>query len=224
MPKGSNTIREIPQSGLECVGNVDDGTVVDVIRLALECLAVFQKDFVLEVSHLQIVSAFLDLITRDFDIRDEILFKMSEKNQHSIRELAAKYELDKDAIERLIDLMKIYGKPERVVPKLKSLISKVTHEELPSEVERLINILDILADTDHADRVRVDFSLVGDMKYYNGLIFKGFIKGIPDRLRRWQKPRRRCFRCLLFRQGPCRSPGRRISFRIQRHSGSMRRR
>ena len=28
-------------------------------------------------------------------------------------------------------------------------------------------------------RVRIDFSVVDDMRYYNGIVFKGFIKGIP---------------------------------------------
>ena len=29
-------------------------------------------------------------------------------------------------------------------------------------------------------KVSVDFSLVGDMKYYNGIAMKGFIEGIPS--------------------------------------------
>ena len=31
-----------------------------------------------------------------------------------------------------------------------------------------------------ADKIRIDFSLVDDMNYYNGLIFKGFVEGESD--------------------------------------------
>ena len=30
------------------------------------------------------------------------------------------------------------------------------------------------------NRIRIDFSASGDVKYYNGIAFKGFISGIPD--------------------------------------------
>jgi ATP phosphoribosyltransferase regulatory subunit len=30
------------------------------------------------------------------------------------------------------------------------------------------------------DKVRIDFSLINDMNYYNGIVFRGYIKGIPD--------------------------------------------
>jgi ATP phosphoribosyltransferase regulatory subunit len=28
-------------------------------------------------------------------------------------------------------------------------------------------------------KVRIDFSVIDDMRYYNGIVFKGFVKGIP---------------------------------------------
>ena len=30
-----------------------------------------------------------------------------------------------------------------------------------------------------SDKIRIDFSVVSDTNYYNGLVFKGFISGIP---------------------------------------------
>ena len=31
-----------------------------------------------------------------------------------------------------------------------------------------------------SERVYLDFSIVNDMNYYNGIIFRGFVNGIPD--------------------------------------------
>ena len=29
------------------------------------------------------------------------------------------------------------------------------------------------------DKLRIDFSLINDMSYYNGIVFRGYIKGVP---------------------------------------------
>ena len=174
-----NSLREISQSGLEMIGEVEDCHKSQILKLAADCLALFGREYILEISHLQIVSAFLDLITRDFDIRDEMLLRASEKNYHGIRELASDQELDEKAVEKLIELLSIYGSPKEVVPRLEEIIKSIDHDEIIPETERFIDILRIFEGTEHENHIMIDFSLVGDMKYYNGIIFKGFLEGIP---------------------------------------------
>ncbi len=174
-----NSLREISQSGLEMIGEVDDDHIRQLLRLSADCLAIFDIPYVLEISHLQIVSAFLDLITRDFGIRDRILEMASDKNYHGIREFAESSGLEMPWVEKLIELLEIYGTPSEVIPRLKKIIRNVDHEELGPETERFMDILEVFRGTSHEDRIIIDFSLVGDMKYYNGIIFKGFLEGIP---------------------------------------------
>ena len=45
-------------------------------------------------------------------------------------------------------------------------------EELVSELESVVSALD-------EDAVRIDFSVMGGMKYYNGIIFRGYVEGVP---------------------------------------------
>ena len=40
-------------------------------------------------------------------------------------------------------------------------------------------VLSLLAERAEAAKMRVDFSVVGDVNYYNGIVFKGFLRGIP---------------------------------------------
>ena len=40
---------------------------------------------------------------------------------------------------------------------------------------KLCGILSMIGDP----RVRIDFSVVNDMSYYNGIVFKGFVNGVP---------------------------------------------
>ena len=42
-----------------------------------------------------------------------------------------------------------------------------------------LEVLAEISESDFADTVRVDFSVVGDVNYYNGMIFSGFVKSVP---------------------------------------------
>ena len=46
-----------------------------------------------------------------------------------------------------------------------------------SELEQIYDTMSCYGST---DRLYVDFSIVNDMNYYDGIIFKGFINRIPD--------------------------------------------
>ena len=40
--------------------------------------------------------------------------------------------------------------------------------------------MEMLENSDAAGRILIDFSVVNDTNYYNGIVFKGFIKGLPN--------------------------------------------
>ena len=44
----------------------------------------------------------------------------------------------------------------------------------------LERILNTFTDKKLRDMIRLDFSVVSDVNYYNGIVFNGFIRGIPD--------------------------------------------
>ena len=50
--------------------------------------------------------------------------------------------------------------------------------EAYSLAESFASIIKVLK-TSFGDKVRIDFSVVDDMRYYTGIVFKGFVKGIP---------------------------------------------
>ena len=55
--KGTRSFCELPQTGLECMGEVDAYCLFDVIRLACLSLAAIGDDYVLDLSHLTPVGA-----------------------------------------------------------------------------------------------------------------------------------------------------------------------
>ena len=43
----------------------------------------------------------------------------------------------------------------------------------------LQSLYDALEAVDAADTLRLDFSTLNDIDYYNGVVFKGYVRGVP---------------------------------------------
>ena len=58
--QGEETFQEIMQTGLECIGELDLYHIYEVIALAVESLRAIHPDYVLDVSHMGLVSGFME--------------------------------------------------------------------------------------------------------------------------------------------------------------------
>ena len=76
--------REQTQVGLECMGNVDGACIAEVLKLAAESLKLCSENFVLEISHVGILNAFVDAIAPDQSVKKAILECAGQKNLHGI--------------------------------------------------------------------------------------------------------------------------------------------
>ena len=173
---GSNEFREITQVGLECIGAVDAYALCEVLTLAARSLAALSDDYVLEVSHLDIVACVLDGMGVDGATRSQLLTLVAEKNAHDIDALCREVGADECRVAMLKRLVSTYGSPAKVLPVLRELAEQ--DARLIAPIKALEDVLSALP----AEAIRIDFSLINDMNYYNGLVFRGYIKGVPSRM------------------------------------------
>ena len=168
--------REQTQVGLECMGDVDDACIAEVLRLAAESLRLCSPDFVLEVSHLGILNAFVDAIAPEEKVKQAILACAGQKNLHGIRGLCRENHVADGAEDALVRLLGLYGTPRTVMPKIRELAEEYGAGEMAAQLGRAVAGF---TGCDLEDRIQIDFSATGDLRYYNGIAFKGFISGIP---------------------------------------------
>ena len=168
--------REQTQVGLECMGEVDSACVAEVLKLAAESLRLCSGNFVLEVSHLGILSAVVDAIAPNEAVRASILECAGQKNLHGISRVCRDAGLAEGADEALKRLLGLYGTPRSVMPKIRALAEEYGAGEMAAELGRAVAGF---TGSDIENRILVDFSATGDLRYYNGIAFKGFIDGIP---------------------------------------------
>ncbi|MCM1365088.1 MAG: ATP phosphoribosyltransferase regulatory subunit [Faecalibacterium sp.] len=169
--------KEIMQTGLECIGDIDIYDITEVLLLALESLDAVGDEFVLDISHMGIITALLDEVSDDEEFKRKVTHCIGEKNRHGIKEICKEYEAADDAAEMLADFVGIYGAPESVIEKLKATVAG---EKASAAVAELESIWNVLSKTVYKDKINFDFSIVNDMNYYNGIVFTGFLDGIPE--------------------------------------------
>ena len=169
--------REMTQVGVECMGGVDSGCVAEVLKLAARSLRLCSEEYVLEITHLGMLGAFVDAIASDGKMREELLQCVTEKNRHGISRICREHGLEESAGEALRSLTGLYGSPKAVMPKIRALAEENGTAEYAEELGRAAAAF---AGSEAEDRIRIDFSASGDVKYYNGIAFKGFISGIPE--------------------------------------------
>lgn len=175
----TNTFREIMQMGLECIGAANNPAVTEVIDLAEKSLALVAEDhgYVLRISDIDILTLLLDGMTDSKYMKAELLRLAGEKNLHEIRKLCADNEIPEDKAEVLTALLGLYGTPEEVLPQLADVCRGTEAEPEVGELEDVLR--DLTGDGEERNIV-LDFSIIGDTHYYNGIALEGYIDGLPE--------------------------------------------
>ena len=107
----------------------------------------------------------------------EILTAVREKNVHELRAACAAQDVAPKTAESLAFLAGIYGGLKETLPAVRKLCRGSRMEKAYEELSELCSCLEECGVSGH---VNLDFSIVNDMDYYNGIIFQGFINGIPS--------------------------------------------
>ena len=175
--KNTGNFREIEQTGLECFGDVDTKCISEVLRLAADSLNTINESFILELSDLDIFSTFLDRLSAPENTRHSIIRCAGEKNMHGIREVCVEAGIGEEKYAGLIEILQLFGSPVSVLPELDKLCIS---EKLEGEFTKLKEAVSIFEGGPFEKNIQIDFSSVGDMNYYNGIVFRGFIEGIPE--------------------------------------------
>ena len=174
--KRTQGFKEIMQVGLECFGNIDKFNICEVLTLACQSLRTISEKSVLDISHLGVITSVFEKFDIPSYARKEILKFISEKNLHELTQLCNELELSDDKIDIFKTLASTSGYPDTVLPNLKNQLSGIIDTACIDELKEILDSLD----DNLKSMVRIDFSVVSDTHYYNTIVFKGFIDGVPS--------------------------------------------
>jgi len=169
----TDTFREIMQTGLECIGSIDDCSVAEVVVLAARSLKLISEDCSFVLSHTGVVAELLDRAGLTGEDRDRALRFIGEKNGHELKTLLEAAAAPTEAGASLLRLIRLNGGAQEVLAVLEELQCG------DGAIAQLKVLVAALESAGCGDILRLDFSVVNNMHYYNGVVFKGFVSGVP---------------------------------------------
>ena len=169
--------KELMQTGLECIGDIDISDIFEVVYLAAKSLAEISESFILDISHMGILSSLLSEASDNEKFKREITEGIANKNSHGIKAICQKYSVSAKYEEIFTALASMYGDIPSVIAKLRPICTSDRSCAALSDLEMLA---ELIADTELSEKVRFDFSVVNNMSYYDGIVFRGFLAGICE--------------------------------------------
>ena len=170
----SHTFKEISQMGLEMLGAVGEAQVQQAVCLAARSLDALGAEWVLEVSHMGYLFGLFDALGVPDAARAKLLEKLREKNVHELRAAAGAAGLADAAADILCSVLSLCGSYADTLAKAAALCRNAAMRAAVAELEALAVPLEKAGGV-----IRLDMTLAGEMEYYNGLVFQGYLKALP---------------------------------------------
>ena len=170
----SHTFKEISQMGLEMLGAVGEAQVQQAVCLAARSLDALGAEWVLEVSHMGYLFGLFDALGVPDAARAKLLEKLREKNAHELRAAAGAAGLADAAADILCSVLNLCGSYADTLAKAAALCRNDAMRAAVAELEALAVPLEKAGGV-----IRLDMTLAGEMEYYNGLVFQGYLKALP---------------------------------------------
>lgn len=167
----SRTYKELMQTGLECIGDLDDKNIAEVLRLACESLNVISENWSLNLSNAALLSEILKEIGVEDIKKREAMKAIRQKNTDELNRILA----GNETLAKYLTAS--FASPKEAFEK----ISKIAVKE--SSKKELINLTELynsVSNSEFRQKIKFDFSIVEDDGYYSGAVFKGYIDGIES--------------------------------------------
>lgn len=193
--QGGREYREIRQMGVEYIGADTAYAEAEVVKLAVDTLSEISAEYTLDISHMGFISGLLIALGIEGEAADETLAALKRKDAGTLARIAGERSLglrEKDAFTALARFRQPLGEA----------VGALTGLALSPEMEDAAAELAVLSETltafGCAEGVHVDFSVINGLDYYNGLVYRGYVREAPravlaggrydNLLRRFGKP------------------------------------
>ena len=171
--KAFDGFKELRQSGVEAIGEVKKEDISNILLLACKSLEKITEDYVIDVSSLDILGAVINYLTSNDAVANFLTKAVSEKNIHESEKICLENGVEKEKAQALSRLIGAYGKPCEVLPEIEKIASQCNAMAAFENFKAIVEGAE-------CEKINIDFSVVSDMNYYNGIIFNGFINTVPD--------------------------------------------
>lgn len=179
LDKPSGGYREISQLGLECIGSLGLLSTYEVLCLAQKTLAAISENHRMQLSHMGFLLSMLDGLGVAPSARADLLDAIRGKNRHELKARAEKAGITPAAANMLLTAAELCGDFKETLDRARSI---AITQAMTDALDELQSVYSLLEAAGQAGDLILDFSLVNDIDYYDGVVFQGYVEGVPRAL------------------------------------------
>ena len=173
--KSYNSLSEMQQIGVEALGINDKIIDLEILTLAKEVLCEINEVYHIDLSHSGVLEKLFALGKFSKEDKENILDLISKRSKTDLTLFLNKLDVDNKILQSFLSLLSLNGSFEAVLKEFMSDEILQTFTDVINDLEELKEFLEI-----YKISVDLDFSLSSNLKYYTGIIFKGYVPNISE--------------------------------------------
>ncbi|AUD65930.1 hypothetical protein BK011_09620 [Tenericutes bacterium MZ-XQ] len=172
----SNQIDTVRQFGVEFIGEEGTNADLEIINLASNILNLFNLDYIIEISDTKILDSIIEVLELNDQEQNQFKDILFRKSLYDLKKFIEKKPMIPQMKVFLNQFFLFQGNIKEVEAKL---IQYSVNEKIQIAFEGL---KERLKNISNQDQVMIDLSLVSTYDYYDGILFKGYIKGSKEEI------------------------------------------
>lgn len=168
--------REVSQTGVEVYGDIDIACEAEVVLLSVRTLQTISDEFVLDLSHMGYTEGLISSFCTDAEQKQLVYTYLKSKNLHDFDVFARKFGVEEKYRQAFRQMVAIGGNARQAVVAAEK---NAVNREMKVAAQQLKELVSVLEQLGYADRISINFSIANNADYYNGIIFNGYVGGVP---------------------------------------------
>ena len=164
-------IKEKRQMGVELIGEKNENTDENVLNTAIKVLNKYSKNYLFEIGNSKFLKGLMQSCSFKKEDYDNILKLIYFKSKQELKEYLSKLQY-KEAMSTLLNIFDLEGSFDEIKKELEGLYMNDLMKEGVDELSRVDKYLRNIT-----GKTIFDLSLVSELSYYDGVIFRGYIEG-----------------------------------------------
>ncbi|MGD9568132.1 MAG: ATP phosphoribosyltransferase regulatory subunit [Sedimentibacter sp.] len=164
-------IKENREMGVEIIGEKNQDTDQYILNTAKYIISKYSNDFLLEIGNSKFLKGIMQSCSFNKEDYDNIMDLLYLKNRQELKEYLSKIPF-KEGMSTLLNILDMEGTFEEITEQLDGLY---LNELMKQGIEELREIDDYMKNI--TDKITYDLSMVSELSYYDGIIFRGYING-----------------------------------------------
>lgn len=157
--------------GVEYLGEIPQKADREVLALALDILNRFNGGFILEISNSKYIRGLFEAINIDEYEEKHLKDLIYRKNKFELFDYIKTLNIPNEIHDCLSNILSFQGDILKIANKAQSYYINETMEEALKE---LMALRDLIKKEGYSQYVHFDLSMITELDYYDGIIFKGY--------------------------------------------------